>query len=145
MGLLNAASAFYKRVFIITVIGIFIASTGYASWFLVFGIEVQGQVTRIQRIHSSGKAGNYDRTWVEFLSSSNQTYETFTDSNFNLEHYTIGESVPILYMKDNPNQAEVKSFLSLFGFASKCFLLFFSTWLYLNIKKKYFEKESDDT
>ncbi|WP_189493116.1 DUF3592 domain-containing protein [Formosimonas limnophila] len=131
-------SLFIKVIKTLLVI-VLLGSIAYGSYFLLFGIETKGTVVRIEHHSSISSRRSSTHIWISYSTQAGKSYETSIDSSFNLESYSIGETVSVLYLREEPSEAEIKSIMGLYGFfihLSLVLILSYFSYKWSNRKKQ---------
>jgi len=116
----NIKGTFFTKI-LLPIIGIFLILGGKSSYnstsnFIDNSLVEQGQVINLLERESEDSI-TYAPV-IRYSDLEGKSHELISSSSSNPPAYQIGESVEILYLKSNPETAEVKSFFSLWGGAT---------------------------
>ena len=103
------------------IIGLFLILGGKSSFddtsdFIDNSLLEQGQVINLLERESEDSI-TYAPV-IRYSDFDGENHEFVSNSSSNPPTYEIGESVEVLYLKSNPETAEIKSFFSLWGGAT---------------------------
>lgn len=101
-----------KWIYRIGIIALLFATLKTPFSYILFGVTAKGKVVELV-FEKSGIAllfppSTYPRIEYDYRG---KTYSMFADEN---EYLLLGESVNVVFLKDNPSNAKVKTFSSLF-------------------------------
>ncbi len=85
------------------------------SEFLDKAIISQGIVVDLVDSHSSSDDSVTYRPLVQFIDENENSIEFLSSSSSNPPSYSVGEKVEVLYNQENPNDAKIKGFFSIWG------------------------------
>ena len=109
---------FLRTIFILVGLGLFagsIYSLQQTNEFLTSAIQAEGTVIELIPRRSDNSTTYAPK--VSFLSASQQPYTFTSSSSSSPAAYSRGEKVSVLYAPNNPSDAKIDSFFSLWGVA----------------------------
>ena len=139
---------FISRTFIIIGAMVSIVSicwAFYLAWFVVTASETQGSIVKLKSEYT--RNGSVGRPVFSFIDDKGMTHTIINSSGSGFYSFEDGESVKVLYDKEEPNNAMINSFTTLWlgpisvGFIGAIFSAV--SWFYLFVLNKYWQKESD--
>ena len=109
------ALSIIKYMFTIIGIGMLIGAfvvNQHTNKFIASSLKADGQVIDFETKRSDNSSSTYAPV-IKFVANDGKEYQFVSSVSSNPPSYDVGESVEILYLESNPNDAQVNGFFSL--------------------------------
>ena len=110
-----------------------LAAAGAFAWewhFVTHAIKAQGKIVRNELRSSGGRhAGMLYHPVFTFRDAHGSVYTVESGTGTGQPDYEVGETVPVLYLADQPARAQIDSLFSIWGMTLIIFLFAVLLWI----------------